>query len=312
MRISKLREGIVEVPKRWLREFEEGAMPCFESLAVGRQVELLWGSYHALAGYIEAKEEMELAGNSDMADFFEKRIVIEETAFEDLAKETDAFCKRVQIRLPYNLKAADLDYNTNNISDIYEPYKYHQLLIYPEKDDFKKYGIEDATILPNLFIVMDLFDDHATMAGKYSFEKNEIYMTGRQMIEILNNNPDIKLEKLVTLLSKSYLSTLEHEMIHYMQGEVLPAKEAYEIVDQVAYMSDKEYYLTSNTEFQPQIISAYARLIQWEKYRRGDDINDLVKEFVIRDEFFLTLKVGSKKWKEAVKLFYIYVLEKEG
>ena len=56
----------------------------------------------------------------------------------------------------------------------------------------------------------------------------------------------------------------------------------------------------------------YARLIQWDKYRRGDNLEDLVKKFDNRDEFFLTLKVGSKKWKEAVKLFYIYVLEKEG
>jgi len=128
---------------------------------------------------------------------------------------------------------------------------------------------------------------------------------------LARNKTPLSISEAESLLQKYvsiYLVTFEHECMHYVQEYALPSKYFYDELDIIAYSKHTSYYMNSQIEYHPQIVSAYGRYLD---YNEVSDPEENLRLFIMQDYFFEALTVGSKKWKEAVKLLYLYIMNQE-
>jgi hypothetical protein len=186
--------------------------------------------------------------------------------------------------------------------------------IYPDAKDFKKYSKivqENDLYLPQVEVYLDLMDNDKTLWGKIQLNPTMLNMDYLHLtaqahnkyfgLEGLYNDPLSMVDNVVD----HYTSTFKHEMIHYVQKRVLTYAKFYQDIDIEQYSKYGDYYIQTDLEFQPHIISAVGRFKTYiRKEGKGLSLNQNIADFVSKDFFFDKLKRNDKRYRKAISLFY--------
>ncbi len=303
----KLLEGLVQVPDRWIEEFYKEILLILQENIVYQSLLLLQSMNKELESETKALDFTRPNKREERIETISNLTILIDSFLDEL----DRYCNYNNIDLQGYSSIFDFDLS-QNISKIYEPYYFKSATISPKGTELQNYNIDDASILPDITVKIDL-----PALSNAEYRDNIIYIGdvggtfSKEVKKLLSSKP---IQKVQEIIAKIFLAAFEHEAIHYMQDNVLPRRDIYFNIDIAAYEDSPEYYYQTELEFQPQIISAYGDFIRWRNTKEFSktDLNTLIKEYVSKRKSFISLGVGSQKWKEAVRLFYQYVMEKDG
>jgi len=309
----RLNEGIIKVPKEWINLMEEKLTAFF---AVRAYYSLMLDIY-GKASSIKSIEDM-IAGDSNSSGKLQGILDSLVSQFESLKEDVARFGDEYEVYDSMDIDSRDFfdpREETSTLAELSSLPSIRQIGIFPEKNEFKNYNIPASVILPAINIQIDLSDIKTDLHGqidyrslKYSYVVIDLsgVIFSKHSFAMVGSYKSAKKE--LQSLVASYLNIFEHEAIHYIQKFVLPADQFYDSIDNAAYKEHGDYYLRTNLEFQPQIVSSYDRFIN---FSGSNNPEENLRLFIMQDYFFEALTVGSKKWKEAVKLLYLYIMSKE-
>jgi len=248
-RLSKnifiLGEGIISVPERWMKEAREDIQKYVANYAS----ELL----HLKIAYViqeikDSKENIEkYKDNNKVVDLLKKKVEQEEASISTWKKLLSYVGKKYGAYLLDDIEYINFDkINLSNFSIVNRNIEFFLTRLKPEESKYLK-DIPDKKYisLPDIEVIVDLLSKVGTQGTYISDPLNntdKIYIWNKERLSFPYEPEKQAIDNFIKKYVEDYMSTFEHELIHYVQSRILDPSFFYKDIDVIAYKKSGEYY----------------------------------------------------------------------